>query len=168
MNSTIDITDLKNKAKIVIFDSIFLNERDYTMLSDLYNLIDSANEIEVKKILILFANIKNNKTYEKYKSIGDLTKEEFYNSFRYSTIFRIYLMLKIFGKERKIDINFLINDSIHQENYNELIHKFKSFYREESNLLINLVNLHYNKEEEKNSIFYQLKKLFSRLNYLKK
>lgn len=77
-------------------------------------------------------------------------------------------MLKIFGKERKIDINFLINDSIHQENYNELIHKFKSFYREESNLLINLVNLHYNKEEEKNSIFYQLKKLFSRLNYLKK
>ena len=88
----------KNAIKIMFFDSIFFNQNDYQILSDIFTIIDLMNNEKLKKLEI-FLKKNNTKIKEKNRFLYELYIFENRNNVRLSTICVIYILIKIYDED---------------------------------------------------------------------
>ena len=140
----------KDTIKILLFNTLFLNNNDADLiLKNLFDFIDSMNDVEVKKTKILLEKFPKLKSLEKRKGYNNLDTLEIEKSIRFSTVFIIYILFSIVEKERNEDIRSLINKYIEQKNYRHFTHLYT--------YTLNIDNILYSINKE-----YQ-KKRFSKL-----
>ena len=140
----------KDTIKILLFNTLFLNNNDDDLiLQNLFDFIDSMNDVELKKTKILLEKFPKLKSLEKRKGYNNLDTLEIEKSIRFSTVFIIYILFSIVEKERNEDIRSLINKYIEQKNYRHFTHLYT--------YTLNIDNILYSINKE-----YQ-KKRFSKL-----
>ena len=140
----------KDTLKILLFNTLFLNNNDDDLiLKNLFDFIDSMNDVELKKTKILLEKFPKLKSLEKRKGYNNLDTLEIEKSIRFSTVFIIYILFSIVEKERNEDIRSLINKYIEQKNYRHFTHLYT--------YTLNIDNILYSINKE-----YQ-KKRFSKL-----
>ncbi|MBU9918152.1 MAG: hypothetical protein KTQ14_06605 [Fusobacteriaceae bacterium] len=140
----------KDTIKILLFNTLFLNNNDDDLiLKNLFDFIDSMNDVELKKTKILLEKFPKLKSLEKRKGYNNLDTLEIEKSIRFSTVFIIYILFSIVEKERNEDIRSLINKYIEQKNYRHFTHLYT--------YTLNIDNILYSINKE-----YQ-KKRFSKL-----
>ena len=140
----------KDTIKILLFNTLFLNNNDDDLiLKNLFDFIDSMNDVELKKTKILLEKFPKLKYLEKRKGYNNLDTLEIEKSIRFSTVFIIYILFSIVEKERNEDIRSLINKYIEQKNYRHFTHLYT--------YTLNIDNILYSINKE-----YQ-KKRFSKL-----
>ena len=95
----------KDTIKILLFNTLFLNNNDDDLiLKNLFDFIDSMNDVELKKTKILLEKFPKLKSLEKRKGYNNLDTLEIEKSIRFSTVFIIYILFSIVEKERNEDI----------------------------------------------------------------
>ena len=115
----------KDTIKILLFNTLFLNNNDDDLiLKNLFDFIDSMNDVELKKTKILLEKFPKLKSLEKRKGYNNLDTLEIEKSIRFSTVFIIYILFSIVEKERNEDIRSLINKYIEQKNYRHFTHLY--------------------------------------------
>lgn len=145
----------KNDVKILLFDSIYFYNDDYLILANLFNLIDSIDDLELKKIKLFLENNHHIKTLEKNKNYWEISNVERSYKLRLSSVIMILILIRIVAIKKNEEIRFLINKYIEQENYRHLMHQLDYIEKNLLRKILNSINLKYENEK---SIFFKLKK----------
>ena len=139
----------KDTIKILLFNTLFLNNNDDDLiLKNLFDFIDSMNDVELKKTKILLEKFPKLKSLEKRKGYNNLDTLEIEKSIRFSTVFIIYILFSIVEKERNEDIRSLINKYIEQKNYRHFTHLY-TYTQNIDNILYSINKEYQNKRFSK-------------------
>lgn len=135
----------KNAIKIMFFDSIFFNQNDYQILSDIFTIIDLMNNEKLKKLEI-FLKKNNTKIKEKNRFLYELYIFENRNNVRLSTICVIYILIKIYDE----DFFCVLYKFIQQQNYRIALHEINSILRSQNEFIkiLNSINIEYEKQNK--------------------
>lgn len=133
----------KNDVKILLFDSIYFYNDDYLILANLFNLIDSIDDLELKKIKLFLKNNHHIKTLEKNKNYWEISNVERSYKLRLSSVIMILILIRIVAIKKNEEIRFLINKYIEQENYRHLMHQLDYIEKNLLRKILNSINLKY-------------------------
>jgi hypothetical protein len=151
----------KNEIKILLLDSIFFTNDDYLILENLFKLIDSIDNIKLKKIKNFLENNHHLKAFERNKAFYEISDIERDYNLRHNSAIAILIILKISNYKNE-GMRFMINNYIEQKNYRSYLHKIYYLIIIENKYILknnlNSINLNY---EDNENIFLKLKKLFS-------
>lgn len=150
-------TNKKDQIKLLLLNTLFFSQNDELLLKNLFNFIDSMNQTELEKTKMFLEKNQHTKSFEENRDFYKLVSLEIVNDIRTSTLFVIFILLKIAQQERYKEIRFIINEYLEQENYKLLLHRLEYVFFDNIHVerILNNINKSYNKK----NIFQKFKDL---------
>lgn len=150
-------TNEKDQIKLLLLNNLFFSENDELLVKNLFNFINSMNQTELKKTKMFLKKNMHTKSFEESRKFYKLVGVEIENDIRTSTLFVIFIFFKIAEKERHIEIRFIINQYLEQENYRLFAHRLEFIFSD--NIIIMRILNNIDKLYNKKNIFQKFRDL---------